>query len=307
MLQDRHGENLHHEVKLSVIIPAYRADATLPRTLKSIETAAEGLDVETIVVRDDEANGLPWARNRGLARATGDAVFFVDADDTVRPDFFRKLSAALETFDADFVLSNYEIFMMKRDYNLVGNDEIRRVMLPAFFGYAFEDVERWNRGGRLDARREQGGVCRCVFRRAFLERHRIRFDESLRLYEDAPFIAECVARAERVASIPDILYDYVPSPTGICATTIGSARYYDYKFAALRNRLDMAARAGGDLLRHFAASAVFTTLELLKARKDWRRYAAEPFVRQSLAAFPISWRHPLVAAAVLFLRARLRT
>ena len=288
-------------MKLSVIIPAYKAEATLPRTLKSIEVAAAGLDVETIVIHDDTARGLPWARNQGLARATGDAVFFVDADDTVRPGFFRRLVEALETSGADFVLSNYEIFPMKRDYNLVGNAEIRRVMLPAFFGYAFEDVERWNRGGRLDARREQGGVCRCVFRRSFLEKYAIRFDETLRMYEDAPFIAECVARAEKVASIPDVLYDYVPSPTGICATMIGSERYYDYKFFALRNRQAIAARVGGDVLQYFRASAVFTTLELLKARKDWRRYASDPFVRQAIKAFPISWRHPLVAAGVFIL------
>lgn len=293
-------------MKLSVIIPAYKAEKTLPLTLKSIEVAAKGLDVETIVVRDDDANGLPWARNQGLVRATGDAVFFVDADDTVRPDFFRRLADTLETSGADFVLSNYEIFPMKRDYNLAGNEEIRRVMLPGFFGYAFEDVERWNRGGRLDARREQGGVCRCVFRRSFLEKHAIRFDERLRLYEDAPFIAECVARAEKVASIPDILYDYVPSPTGICATMIGSERYYDYKFVARRNRQEIAARVGEDVLRYFRASAVFTTLELLKARKDWRRYASDPFVRQAIREFPISWRHPLAAAAVLFVRTALQ-
>ena len=293
-------------MKLSVIIPAYRAEATLPRTLQSIETAAEGLDVETIVVHDDTAKGLPWARNQGLARATGDAVFFVDADDTVRPDFFRKLAETLETSGADFVLSNIALFPFKRDYNLVGNEEIRRVMLPAFFGYSFEDVERWNRGGKLDARREQGGVWRCVFRRSFLEKHAIRFDERLRLYEDAPFIAECVARAEKVASIPDILYDYVPSPTGICATTIGTERYYDYKFVALRNRQEIAARAGGDVLRYFRASAVFTTLELLKARKDWRKYASDPLVRQAIREFPISWCHPLAAAAVLFVRFALR-
>lgn len=293
-------------MKLSVIIPAYRAEATLPRTLQSIETAAAGLDVETVVVHDDTAKGLPWARNQGLARATGDAIFFVDADDTVRPDFFRRLAETLETSGADFVLSNYEIFPMKRDYNLVGNEEIRRVMLPAFFGYSFEDVERWNRGGKLDARREQGGVCRCAFRRSFLEKHAIRFDERLRLYEDAPFIAECVARAEKVASIPDILYDYVPSPTGICATTIGTERYYDYKFVALRNRQEIAVRAGGDVLRYFRASAVFTTLELLKARKDWRKYASDPFVRQAIREFPISWCHPLAAAAVLFVRFALR-
>ena len=291
-------------MKLSVIVPAHRAEATLPRTLRSIEAAAAGLDVETVLVRDDEGRGLSWARNRGLERATGDAVFFVDADDTVREGFFRRLSGLLESSGADFVLSSFDYSPLKREYNLSGNAAIREAMLPAFFGYSFEDVRRWNRGGGLGAGREQGSVCRCAFRRDFLERHAIRFDEGLRLYEDSPFVAECAARAERVASMPDVLYDYVPGPGGILATSLGSERYWDYKFAALANRKAIARRVGGGVMLFFAASAVFSALELLKARRDWRRYIEDPFVAESIRAFPCSLRHPLAAAAVAFLRSQ---
>ena len=289
-------------MKFSVIIPAYRAEATLPRTLRSVEEAAKGLDVETVVVRDDEARGLSWARNRGLDRATGDVVFFVDADDTVKKDFFRKLASALETAGADFVLSGHKLFPFRRDYNLVGNEEIRRVLLPAFFGYSLDDVRRWNCGGALAARREFGGVWRCAYRRDFLERHQIRFDENLRLYEDAPFLAECAARAERVASIPDVLYEYEPGADGILAHAHDGDRYWNYKFAALENRKAIAGRVGADVLGQFKASAVFSALELLRAKKAWRRYAADPYVVRSIREFPVSARHPLVAAGVLLLR-----
>ena len=260
-------------------------------------------EFETVVVDDPESRGLSWARNEGLRRATGDAVLFVDADDTVRPEFFRRLLGALDGSGADFALSSFGYAPLRRDYNLSGNAAIREAMLPAFFGYSFDDVRRWNAGGRLDALREQGSVCRCAFRRDFLERHGIRFDEGLRLYEDSPFIAECACRAERVASVPDELYDYVPGPSGILATSLGTDRYFAYKFAALTNRKAIAARVGGEVMRHFAASAVFSALELVRARRDWRRYAADPFVAESARAFPRSLRHPLVAAAVtLFLR-----
>ena len=289
-----------------MIIPAHRAEATLPRTLQSLEAAAAGLDVETVLVRDDEGRGLSWARNMGLERATGDAVFFVDADDTVREGFFRQLSELLESSGADFVLSSFDYSPLKREYNISGNAAIREAMLPAFFGYSFEDVRKWNRGGCLWAGREQGSVCRCAFRRDFLEQYAIRFDESLRLYEDSPFVAECAARAERVASMPDVLYDYVPGTGGILATSLGSERYWDYKFAALANRKAIARRVGGGIMLHFAASAVFSALELLKARRDWRRYIGDPFVAESIRAFPCSLRHPLAAAAVSFLRTQVR-
>ena len=289
-------------MKLSVIIPAHKAERTLPRTLESLEAASSGLDVETVLVRDDEGRGLSWARNRGLDRATGEAVFFVDADDTVRPDYFRRLASVLESTSADFVLSSFDYAPLKREYDLVGNAEIRKVMLPAFFGYDFEDVRRWNAGGALSARREQGGVWRCAFRREFLGRHGIRFDEDLRLYEDSPFIAECAARAERVASIPDVLYDYVPNPQGLLRTSLGTDRYWSYKFAALRNREAIAARTGLDVLERFGASIVFSALELFRARKGFFRYAEDPLVAEALRRFPRAVRHPLVATAVTLLR-----
>ena len=289
-------------MKLSVIIPAFRAEQTLPRTLESLNAAAAGLDVETVLVRDDEGRGLSWARNQGLDRATGDAIFFVDADDTVRPDYFRRLSAALEASDADFVLSSFSYAPLKRAYDLVGNAEIRKVMLPAFFGYTFDDVRRWNAGGSLSERREQGGVWRCAFRHDFLRRYGIRFDEDLRLYEDSPFIAECAARAERVSSIPDELYEYAPGPNGILATSLGTDRYWAYKFVALRNRKSIAARTGLDVLEHFGASIAFSALELFRARKGFFKYAEDPLVAEALRRFPRSVRHPLVAGAISLLR-----
>ena len=289
-------------MKLSVIVPAHKAEATLPRTLRSLEAASGGLDVETVLVRDDEGRGLSWARNQGLDRASGEVIFFVDADDTVKRDYFRRHVEALESSGADFVLSSFDFAPLKREYNLSGNAAIREVMLPAFFGYTFEDVRRWNRGGSLSARRELGGVWRCAFRRDFIERHHLRFDEDLRLFEDSPFIAECAARAERVASIPEVLYEYVPNPNGLMKTSLGTDRYWNYKFAALRNRKAIAARIDEDVLDGFGASIVFSALELFKSRKGFLKYAEDPLVARALSAFPISVRHPVAAAAVSALR-----
>ena len=245
------------------------------------------MGVETVVVDDSESRGLSWARNEGLRRATGDVVFFVDADDTVRPAFFSRLLDALESSGADIALSSFDYAPLKRDYNVEGNASIREAMLPAFFGYSFDDV-----------RREQGSVCRCAFRRGFLDGHSIRFDENLRLYEDSPFLAECACFADKVASIPDVLYEYVPGPSGLLSTELRTPRYYDYKFAALANRKAIAERAGFDVVRYFGASMVFSALELFRARKGFFRYAEDPVVARAFDEFPTSARHPVAALAV---------
>lgn len=300
-------------MKASVVIPNHRSEATLPRTLRSLEAAAAGLDVEILVSDDPDGRGLSWARNQGLARARGEIVFFVDADDTVQPAYFRRHLEVMAATGADFMLSSVAYAPLKRLYDLSGNAAVRAALLPAFYGYSFDDVRRWNAGGVLSARREQGGVWRAAFRRSFLTRHRIRFDERLRLYEDAPFLAECAAHAERVISIPDRLYNYVPGENGILATSLGTRRHWEYKFAALAARQAIDRRAGGQIGAYCAASHVLSALEMLvlwrraglsaaEFRTGLRRYLSEPVVRAALAAFPLSARHPLVAAAVAGLR-----
>ena len=256
------------------------------------------MGVETVVVDDLESRGSSWARNEGLRRANGDIVFFVDADDTVRPDFLARHVDALESSGADIAMSSFECAPLKRDYSLSGNAAIREAMLPAFFGYTFDDVRRWNAGGDLDARRDLGSVCRCAFRRAFLEAHSIRFDEGLRVYEDAPFLAECACFADRVVSMPDVLYDYVPGEAGNTFATTDPDRYFAYKFAALANRKAIAARAGFDVVRYFGASIVFSALELFRARRGFSRYAEDPVVARAFGEFPVSARHPAAALAV---------
>ena len=237
----------------------------------------------------------------------------MDADDTVKPGYFRRHLDLIERTGADFVLSSFDIAPLKRDYNLSGNGAIREAMLPAFYGYSFDDVRRWNSGGELMSRKEFGSVCRCAFRRDFIERHGIRFDENLRMYEDAPFMAECAAHAERVASTPEVLYEYVPGANGILATSIGTRRNWDYKFAALEARMAIDGRAGGTIRRYCEASHVFSALEMLtlwrragltfgEFRRGLARYIGHPAVSKALRDFPLSWRHPLAAAAVTVLR-----
>ena len=303
-------------MKLSVIIPAHKAEATLPRTLESLNAAAKKwsaatgfspTEAEIVVSWDRDGKGPSWARNRGLEKAKGGYVFFCDADDTVREDFLLKPYRKLEETKADLCFFTYAGGPRLCGCTIEGNEKVRTAYLPAFFGYSNDDVRRWNSGGALDLHKEMGQVWRCAYRRDFLKRHEILFDESMTYFEDAAFLSNCVAFAERTVSLEDELYDYCPRPDGNLGSGWKSDRHWDYKFKVLEFRKRLDAAAGGEIWKYSEASCVLTALELLKEhRADLPRYLADERVRAALRTFPLSWRHLLVAAAVLYLRWRTR-
>lgn len=294
----------------SLIIPCHpRNCAGLTRLQASIETARQRLEaqswqVEVLTVHDQDSRGPSWARNRGLDRATGDFVFFADADDMLEPDFFLLPLTALEKEQTEMCFFSYNGGPVLRRECVRGNSAVRERFLPAFFGYSWADIHRWNAGGDIYARKEPGQVWRCAYRRSFIEKHKLRFNESMTFYEDAAFLSHCCAFAEAVSVIPDRLYRYEPRGDGNLATGYGSARHVDYKFRVLEFRQRLNRLTQNQIWNYCEASGPLTALELLRHRHfdALRRYCAEPAVARAIAEFPRSLRHPLAAAAITILR-----
>jgi len=106
-------------MRVSVIIPAYKAAGTICRTIDSV--LAQSHPAHEIIVVDDgspddqaeliqrtygdrvvlirQPNGrTAKARNTGIDRATGDAIAFVDADDYWEPQKLQQQTAILRQF-----------------------------------------------------------------------------------------------------------------------------------------------------------------------------------------------------------------
>lgn len=103
--------------RISVVMPAYNCDATICVTLDSLINQKRVPD-EIIVVDDHSTNavtdvlggrypevrvirhevnkGVQHARNTGFAEATGDYIYFLDADDILCPEFLTVMLTALE-------------------------------------------------------------------------------------------------------------------------------------------------------------------------------------------------------------------
>lgn len=102
---------------ISVVIPAYNAEHTVLQTIESVQKQTFS-DIEIIVINDGstdktldllrnisddrlkvfsyENGGLPSARNRGIAKATGDFITFIDADDLWSIDKLERQFLALK-------------------------------------------------------------------------------------------------------------------------------------------------------------------------------------------------------------------
>ncbi len=112
---------------LSIVIPIYNAEEYLTRCLDSVFAQTE-MDIEVILVNDgstdnsgtlcdefaqkdsrikvihQENQGVSAARNNALAQATGDFIGFVDSDDYVHSNMFKKMLKTAEETNADIVM-----------------------------------------------------------------------------------------------------------------------------------------------------------------------------------------------------------
>ena len=133
------------DVKVSVIIPAYNAEKYIEDALNSV-LKSKYKNIEVIVINDgstdrtadilneysekesrlliiNEKNaGVSKARNKGIRRARGNFIFFLDADDTINPVAFDK---AIENLN----LNNIDIWMFP--YNITDEQlKVIRKVVP---------------------------------------------------------------------------------------------------------------------------------------------------------------------------------
>jgi glycosyltransferase involved in cell wall biosynthesis len=146
-------------MNLSVVVPAYRAEHWVARTIRSV--LAEGVPGRNIIVVEDgvfdatsqvvretgarlislqQNGGAPRARNLGLAQVDTPYVMFLDADDYVENGLLGGLVEALERDGADVAIGPWvyhgegrERGVLRQPLQMDNGERIFHWIIQAFF------------------------------------------------------------------------------------------------------------------------------------------------------------------------------
>lgn len=155
---------------------------------------------ERIKVIHKENGGLGSARNAGLDVAQGNYVWFYDVDDEAHENLLdycvrqmeeRNLDMLQFGFRAITVSQNLEEDVYLKECMVVGQEQLKEIYLDNILFVRYGNGFAWNK----------------FYRRSFLEKHHLRFDD-LKIQQDEAFNLKCYPCIERLYLSPEVFYDY---------------------------------------------------------------------------------------------------
>ena len=213
-------------VKLSIIIPVYKTEATLNRCLDSIVGQQMG-DSEIILVDDGSPDGasalcdewaqkdsrirvihksnggLSDARNAGLDMAKGEYVTFVDSDDYLATDSYERVMKAMNE-DCDIM-----------EFPIFTHYGSKRQLMVSMGQHVFRDAKNYWLNGRAY---EHSYACNKIFRRHLFDGTRFPVG---RVFEDMGTLPLLVRKARLIQTTDQGCYYYTENPEGITNTASG--------------------------------------------------------------------------------------
>lgn len=241
---------------ISVIVPAFNAEKTIERCIKSV--FEENNDVECIVINDGSKDntrnilcqlsyeytnlivvdipngGVSHARNLGLDRAKREWILFLDADDELVEGWFNIVAKKILCDDSDIILFEYlnevpgeKLFVTK--YSVQSGIETTKHEIYRLLLATPELNTCWGK----------------VFRRELIVNMHIRFPNEIRFGEDAIFVQNICACTEKIVICHTPLVIYYYNPNSTMRSGIIEKRLDDGELL-LENRLRCALRVGAD-------------------------------------------------------------
>lgn len=215
-------------VKVSVIVPVYNSEKYLKKCIDSLVNQTLK-DIEFIVINDGSSDGsdeiirsfddkrikyykrknhgIGATRNFGIDKACGEFIGFVDSDDYIEPDMFEKMYNECMNNNLDIVIcDHYQEFGNKVDIIKFNNFGITTLFDSPNLLLDL-NLAPWNK----------------LYKSSLLDK--ITYFPVGVKYEDTPWVAYMLYKANRIGKINMCLYHYVVHKNS--ETTVIDYRVFD--------------------------------------------------------------------------------
>jgi glycosyltransferase involved in cell wall biosynthesis len=235
--------NLYCGDKISVILPCYNVEKYVEECIESLVASSLPLYMLELIFVDDASpdgtsqivkryeseypdniliveceqnGGLSIARNIGMQYSSGNYIGFVDPDDMVDRDMYRKLYEKCALYKCDMTACEY------CEFSNEGDKRIPYISEENFYLLDISDEKK----SFIITEGTQMSVCRKLYRRELIEKNKIDFPKHRRM-EDIYFTTLCVMCAQRCYVIGEPLYLYRKNSTSIMHSDNMSKYYMD--------------------------------------------------------------------------------
>ncbi len=202
--------------KVSVIVPVYNVEEYLPKCLDSIINGTFK-DIEIIVVNDGstdgsskiledykkkdkrivvinkENGGLGSARNKGLEKASGEYISFIDSDDWIDKDMLEKMYDKAIREKLDIIVCSYKNIYCNKEEIYTIPDKIINDTMQHKNSRIFNTFSAW---------------CK-IYKRDFVLQNKVKFVEEKIWYEDFPFSVKLLSMTSKIGIINEPFYNYL--------------------------------------------------------------------------------------------------
>lgn len=205
----RKGDNMF----FSIIIPAYNAEKTITKTLKSVVNQTYK-NFEVLIIDDGSSDGtcnivnrfiakygnfhyykkknggVSSARNYGIVKCKGNYICFLDSDDLLCSDYLDEFNKKISEKNLDFCYCGYSIFNESGTYNVKTRFSNRNILYKYI-------------GGKIKAQTS----CFAI-RKELIIQENIRFSEGISWGEDFEFFCKVMNKSSNCSFVKKRLFLY---------------------------------------------------------------------------------------------------
>ena len=327
--------------KVSIIIPIYNVEKFLNRCIQSVLNQTLN-DIEIILVDDGSPDnssqmcdeyarkdnrikvihkknaGLGYARNSGLDIATGEYVAFLDSDDFVDVDIYRKLYETAISHNLDVCYCGFK-------HHYVDGRVHEKYEVDKYI--EFKGVKEVN-GFLLDMIGPEPSyhsdvkymmcVWKAIYKRKIIEDYHIRFcSERQFVSEDIIFHLDFLPKVQSIGFIPDKLYYYCVNGVTTLTSTYSKEKFERNKIllCEIENRLLKLFPKEQFLNRYYRLCFLYFRTSIVKSLSSiklvglHRRMLAvkeivnDAFFKNMIEEYPymrLPWKHRILFILVKF-------